>query len=109
MSSFIPGNGNDSTYFILHSEIGGSIKIQKFENNDQEYTTENMGELACPTDTGDEQSCTSIDVHFVTRLDSSLFFLSHDHVSLPKLHPLLKSTRTFILGFIQMGRVNRRS
>ena len=84
LSSFIPGNRNDSTYYILHGEIGGSIKIQKFEKSDQEYTTENMGELACPTETGDEQSCTSIEVHHVTRLDSSLFFLSHDHVSFPK-------------------------
>ena len=85
MSSFIPGNRTDSTYYILHGEINGSIKIQKFEKSDQEYTTENMGELACPTDTGDEQSCTSIDVQHVTRLDSSLFFLSDDHVSLPTL------------------------
>ena len=65
----------------MHGEIGGSIKIQKFEKSDQEYTTENMGDLACPTNSGDEQSCTSIDVQHVTRLDSSLFFLSHDHVS----------------------------
>jgi hypothetical protein len=79
LSSFIPGNRTDSTYYILHGEINGSIKIQKFEKSDQEYTTENMGELACPTDTGDEQSCTSIDVQHVTRLDSSLFFLSDDH------------------------------
>ena len=85
LSSFIPGNRTDcrtDCHYILHDEIGGSIKIQKFEKSDQEYTTENMGDLACPTNSGDEQSCTSIDVQHVTRLDSSLFFLSQDHVSL---------------------------
>ena len=112
LSSFIPGNGNNSTYYILHSDSSGSIKIQKFEKNDQEYTTENMGELACPTDTGDEQSCTSIDVHYVTRLDSYLFFLSRDDVSspdssaiLPLFTPPLHNSRRNFNGIAQLAPV----